>query len=66
MAKTYLTLQPSEGVILTAAAQIYSGYVIAGRVPDGEEQKWLEKSLREAIRLARATDDVIVADGEMD
>lgn len=66
MAKTYLTLQPSEGFILNAAAQIYSGYVIAGRVAEGDEQKWLERSLREAIRLARATDEVVVADGEMD
>lgn len=66
MAKTYLTLQPSEVAILNAAAQIYSGYVIAQRVIEGDEQKWLERSLREAIRLARATDEVIVAEGEMD
>ncbi len=66
MTKAYLNLQPSEQAVAQAASRIYSAYVIAGKVGDGEEAKWLERSLREAVRLARSADDCIIADGEME
>lgn len=66
MAKAYLNLQPSEQAVVQAASRIYSAYVIAGKVTDGEEAKWLERALRESVRLARSADECIVAEGEME
>jgi hypothetical protein len=66
MAKPYLALQQSEGVIVQSAARIYAAYIAAGRVPEGSEQEWMDRSIREALRIARVTDETIQADGEMD
>ena len=65
MAK-HLRLQHSESVVLSAAAQIYSAYISAGKVVDGEEDQWMSRSIKEAIKLAIATDDAIVSDDEVD
>jgi hypothetical protein len=66
MAKVSLSLQPSEAVVVRAAATIYAGYVAAGKVADGQEQEWLGRALREAIWIARSADDAIRSDTEMD
>ena len=66
MAKPYVTLTPTEMSILNAAATVYAGYVVAGRVPEGQEKEWLARSLKECISLAQATDDAVMADGEFD
>lgn len=63
MAK-HLKLQASEAAVLNAAAQIYSACLVAGKVGDGDESKWMARAVKDAIRLALATDDAIVADGE--
>ena len=65
MAK-HLKLQHSESVVLNAAAQIYSAYITAGKVGEGEEDQWMSRSIKEAIRLAVATDDAIVSDDEIE
>ena len=62
----HLKLQHSESVVIQAAAQIYAAYITAGRVQDGEEARWMERSIREAIRIAKATDAAIVSDEEID
>ena len=66
MAKVSLSLQPSEAAVVRAAATIYAGYVVAGKVTDGREQEWMGRALREAIWIARAADDAIRSDTEMD
>lgn len=66
MAKSFITLKPSEQAILGAAATIYAGYISAGRVPEGDEKDWLRRSLSEALGLAKLTDDSVQADGEYD
>mgnify|MGYP001228285646 CR=1 FL=1 len=66
MAKPYISLQPSEAVITTAAAQIYAAYIIAGRVAEGSESQWMERSIREAIRIAKTTDAAVTSDNEME
>ena len=63
---THLKLQHSESVVVQAAAQIYAAYITAGRVSDGEESQWMERSIREAIRIARATDAAVISDEEID
>ena len=64
MAKLALSLQPSESVVVRAAAEIYSAYIIAGRVPEGQEKEWMERAIREAAWIARTTDDAIQSDNE--
>ena len=66
MAKPYISLQPSEGIIIAAAANIYAAYISAGRVEDAQESEWMERSIREAIRIARTVDESIQSDAEMD
>ena len=63
---THLKLQHSESVVVQAAAQIYAAYIAAGRVPEGEEAQWMKRSIREAIRIADATDAAVISDEEID
>ena len=65
MAK-HLKLQHSESVVIDAAAKIYSAYITAGKVVDGEEDKWMSRSIKEALKLAIATDDAIISDNEVE
>lgn len=64
--KAYLSLRNSEGIVFQSAATIYAAYIAAGRVVDGEESTWMERSIREAIRMAKTTDAAIISDDEMD
>lgn len=66
MKNPYIALQPSESVLVQAAATIYAGYVVAGRVEDAHVNEWLERSIREALKLAKTVDDNVTADDEMD
>lgn len=61
----HLKLQHSESIVVAAAAQIYAAYIAAGRVADGEESRWMERSIREAIRIARTTDAAVISDEEI-
>ncbi len=65
MAKPKLSLQPSEAVVVQAAAAIHAAYLSSGRVTDGQEKSWIERSLREALLLARLADEAIQSDTEM-
>ena len=60
-----MTLQQTEGFIVEAAATIYAAYITAGQIPEGDEAAWRDKSIHEAIAIAKSTDDAIVAEGEM-
>ncbi len=65
MANPYISLQPSEAVLVQAAATIYAGYLTAGRVDEGDENEWLKRSIQDAARIARITDDNVDADKEL-
>jgi hypothetical protein len=65
MAKIKLSLQPSEAVVAQSAAHIYAAYIAAGRVTEGQEQQWMDRAIREAVQIARLTDDAIQSDNEM-
>ena len=65
MAKTALSLQPSEGIVARMAATIYAAYVTAGRVAEGQEKVWIQRSVQEAIAMARLADDLVLSDNEM-
>lgn len=66
MTKKHFKLQHSESVVVQAAAQIYAAYISAGRVPEGEQAQWMERSIREAITIAEATDNAVISDEEID
>jgi len=63
--RTNLRLQQSESVVVHAASRIYAAYISAGRVPEGDEKKWIERSISEAIRIATETDERIISDDEI-
>jgi hypothetical protein len=65
MTKHRVDLQPSEAVVAQSAAMIYAAYITDGRVAEGEEQKWIERSIREAIQIARLTDEAVHSDNEL-
>ncbi len=64
MAKMAISLQPSETVLVRVAGNIYSAYIAAGRVPEGKEQEWIQRAIREAFYIARTTDDAVQSDDE--
>jgi hypothetical protein len=64
MAKKHLTLQPSESVVVEAAAQIYSAHIAAGNVGEDRDE-WMKRSILDAIKIARGVDDAMVSDNEM-
>jgi hypothetical protein len=65
MTKPKLSLQPSEAIIAESAAIIYAAYVTIGRVPENQEQRWIERSIREAVLIARLTDEAVHSDTEL-
>jgi len=56
MTKPDITLEPSKGVVAGMAAQIYAAYIARGAVKDGEESSWMQRSIREAVRIARTVE----------
>jgi hypothetical protein len=66
MKKIRVSLQSSEGVVARIAGRIYSAYVAAGRVPEGKEEDWMQRSVREAIRLAQIAEESVQSDEELD
>ena len=65
MSQVHLRLKASESVVISAAASIYSAYIMNGQVKDGEQEAWRERAVQEAVELARRIDDLIVSDDEM-
>ena len=64
MGKPSISLQPSEGIVVQAAATIYAGYLTAGKVEDGSESDWIAKSIQDAIKIAQTTDKNVQSDKE--
>jgi hypothetical protein len=63
--KPKLSLQASEAAVVQAAATIYAAYIINDRVHEGQEAKWMRRSIREAFEIAVATDEAIQSDTEL-
>lgn len=66
MAKAHLSLDPTEMVVLQAAAAIYAGYVQRGMAHSdpAKNQELHERAVQEAIALARLTDDAVQTESE--
>ena len=65
MPKPILNLAPSEAVVVHSAAAIFSAYIVAGKVPEGQTEAWLKRALQEASTLARLADEAIQSDSEL-
>lgn len=61
----YANLQPSEMAIFRAAADIFSGYVAAGQVSDGNEDEMIPKAVRIAVKMADVVDRAVQSDDEI-
>lgn len=66
MEKSYFNLSTTESAVVQAAAQIYAAHITAGHVTDGAEASWIQRSVHDAILIARATDDAVVSNEEVD
>lgn len=60
-----LKLQHSESVVAHTASRIYAAYLASGRCSDGEENVYIKRSIREAIKLCMATDEMVISDDEV-
>lgn len=63
--KPILSLQPSEAVVVQAAATIFAAYIKGGFVVAGKESEWIRKSIQQAYEMARLTDEAIQSDTEL-
>ena len=63
--KVRLKLHPSEVAVIRSAAEIFSAYLRAGYIKNGEEEKWIDKSLDTAIQIARRAESRITSDDEL-
>jgi hypothetical protein len=63
--KQYLKLEVSEGIVVQVADQVYSADIAAGRVTEDSEKEWMNRSVREASRIARVVDETVQSDGEL-
>lgn len=53
---SYINLQPSEAYVLQAAAQVFAGYIAAGKVTPENEAQMIENAVTVGIRLAQRVD----------
>ena len=61
-----IKLQHSESVVVHAASRIYAAYIAAGKVSENSEDEWMKRAIREAVKIAVATDSAVVSDDELD
>jgi len=66
MTKPDITLERSKGVVSQMAAQIYAAYIARGALKDGEEANWMQRSIREAVRIAKTVAASVESDDEPD
>lgn len=59
----FIDLQINERTILNAASSIYAAYIKSGKVNNGDEEKYIDKSIQEAIKMALRIEK-LVADAE--
>ena len=66
MQKNKVSLQTSERAVFQVAGDIYAAYLSTGKVQSGDEKKWMERAVTEAIQLAQMSDARVQSDAELD
>lgn len=64
--KLFINFQPSEMAVYKAAADIFSSYVVAGRVTEANERDYMLKSVSQAMLMAEFVENVVISDDEVD
>ena len=61
----YANLQPSEMAIFSAAANIFSSYIAAGKVSLENEAAMIKKSIEVSLKIANTVEKVVQSDDEI-
>jgi hypothetical protein len=64
IAKTFLKLQQTEGVVAGMASRILAAFIASGQLTRENEAELVERSIAMAIKLAHDTDCAIESDDE--
>lgn len=64
-ARLSVQLAPTEASILAAASRIYAAFITGGRVVDGQEAKFMQVAIKQAMKMSTAIDDAVKAEGEL-
>ena len=62
--ETYFSLQHSESVVAQMAATIFAAYVQKGEVSDSNENDYIQRATRIALKMADYADKLIKSDEE--
>ena len=62
---TAVSLKPSEAAVFAGATRIFSAYVAAGLVVDGNAEQMAEKAVDIAISMAGRIDELVQSDDEL-
>lgn len=65
MNRPYVSLQPSEAVLVQAASQIFSAYISTGQCTPDNEDEYLKKAIKQTVRMARIIDESVQSDKEL-
>ena len=66
MPKThYFNLQPSEKAVFRASANIYAGYIAAGKVTPENEADMMKKAISASIAIAHHVEKIVQSDDEL-
>lgn len=63
--RKYINLTDSEAAVLAAASRIFAAYITQGKLDDCSESQLMNIALKQAIALAKTTDDVIRSGTEL-
>ena len=58
-------LAPTEVSILAAASQIYSAFIISGKTNQDNEAKYMQKAIKQAMKMSTAIDESVKAEDEI-
>ncbi len=62
--ETYIKLQQSEGIVCQMASQLLAAFISSGQLKPENEDHYIDRSLKMAIKLAILADRTIDSDDE--
>jgi len=63
--KNYFNLQPSETAIFQAAVNIYTSYIVIGRVTDENQAEKMKEAIADSISMARYVEKIVESDDQI-
>ncbi|MBD3672877.1 MAG: hypothetical protein HUJ26_05060 [Planctomycetaceae bacterium] len=65
MSKQHFRLAATEAVVSQMANQLYAAYISTGKVSPEESASWMERSIEEAIAIAKTVDESFQSEQEI-